>query len=217
MEQKIQMLIPIVLRTVGPIFLRSGLGGLGGAGANNSPSFDDDDEDDDNNDDDDNKESKDDNSISGANGRKVSISLPTFPPDDDDDDDEDDDVEEINDNKTNQDNKKESRSENDQGTSSTHNIPSIVSPSTSSPEALYPNIDLSVFDPEPSSSTTTEANHSAVKNDESPDSSDAILDKIALRQNDAAYLGSAPYVYELPPHQLDCENETKNNEFNSVR
>lgn len=202
MEQKIQMLIPIVLRTVGPILLRSGLGGLGGGGTNSSPSLDDDDDDDE----DDEKESKDDNTISGANGRKVSISLPTFPPDDDEDDDDED-----------KDNEKQSENKNDQGTSSTRNIPRIVSAST--PEPLNPNIDLSVFDPEPasSSSTTTTETPSSLNDDESNDESAVILDKIDLRQNDSSYLASAPYVYELPPHKPNCENESKNDEFNSIR
>ncbi|XP_037029657.1 nucleolin isoform X3 [Bradysia coprophila] len=207
-EQKIQMLIPIVLRTVGPIFLRSGLGGLGGAGTNNSPSFDDDDEDDD----DDDKETKDDNSISGANGRKVSISLPTFPPDDDEDEDNDDeDVEVVNDNKSDASNDiKQSPSIGDQGTSSTTSTPSVVSTSTLEP--LYQNIDLSVFDAEPSNSSTNQ--ELASLNVEVPNDSIAVAD---VRQNDSAYLGSAPYVYELPPHLPNCDNDTKNDEFNSVR
>lgn len=75
------MLLPFLLRTFGPILLRSGLGGLGGGGGGNSnPSFDDDDDDDD------------ENNVSGSNGRKVSISLPTFAPDDDDDDDDDEEM-----------------------------------------------------------------------------------------------------------------------------
>lgn len=205
MEQKIQMLLPILLRTFGPIFLRSGLGGLGGgAGTNNSPSFDEDDDDDD-----DDKEPKDDNSISGANGRKVSISLPTFPPDDDEDEDDDDN------NTADKVINKQSQSENDQGVSSTHNLPSIVSAST--PGVLNPNIDFSVFDAESSSSSTTEATPSSLNDDESQNISAAILDKVDLRQNDAAYLGSAPYVYELPPHKPNSEDESKNNEFNSIR
>ncbi|KAJ6640285.1 hypothetical protein Bhyg_13035 [Pseudolycoriella hygida] len=204
-EQKIQMLIPIVLRTVGPIFLRSGLGGLGGAGNNKAPSFDDDDEDDDDNEDD--KVSKDENTISGANGRKVSISLPTFPPDDDDDDD-DENEEEI------EDIKKQSQSANDQGTSSTFSLPTIVSAST--PGTLNPNIDLSVFDPEPTSSTTSKAVPESSNDDESQDNTVAIVDKIDLRQNDGESLGSAPYIYELPPYKSISENETKNDEFNAV-
>jgi len=197
-EQKIQMLIPFVLRTVGPILLRSGIGGLGGAGTNSSPSFDDDDDEDDKG-----KEAKDDNTISGANGRKVSISLPTFPPDDDDEEEEE------------ENNEKQSQVKNDQGTSSTNNIPSIVVSST--PVPLNPSIDLSVFDAEPSSSssTTTSTTPSSSNGDESSDDGPAILDKIDLRQNDSPYLATAPYVYELPPHNPD--NESKDDEFNSIR
>lgn len=86
------MLIPIILRTVGPILLQGGLGGLGGGGAAGANSFDDDDDDlDDDDDDDDDSKSNGDagkSSVSNKNGSKVSISLPTFAPDTDDDEDE---------------------------------------------------------------------------------------------------------------------------------
>lgn len=93
-QQKIQMLLPVVLRTLGPILLRSGIGGLGGGGATTSTTNDDDFGDDDDSDGD---STSDGNASTkkGSNGRKVSISLPTFPPDvDDDEDDDDEDAEE---------------------------------------------------------------------------------------------------------------------------
>lgn len=81
-QQKVQLILPVLLRTIGPILLRSGIGGAGGAGGTStSTSNDDDDSDDDT--------SGDSKTRTGSNGRKVSISLPTFPPDQDDDDDED--------------------------------------------------------------------------------------------------------------------------------
>uniref|UniRef100_A0A8D8AN31 (northern house mosquito) hypothetical protein n=1 Tax=Culex pipiens TaxID=7175 RepID=A0A8D8AN31_CULPI len=86
LDQKIQMITSYLFRTIGPILLRSGLGG--GAGGDNAGSrgSTDDDFDDDFDDDDDDK------NISSDNGRKVSISLPTFPPSTDDaDSDADDD------------------------------------------------------------------------------------------------------------------------------
>ncbi|KAG5683179.1 hypothetical protein PVAND_012475 [Polypedilum vanderplanki] len=75
LEQKLQMLIQFVVRTIGPILLRGGLGG-GATGATTSRSNIDDDFDD--FDDDDNEvddKKKDDD--------KVNISLPTFKPDTD--------------------------------------------------------------------------------------------------------------------------------------
>lgn len=83
-EEKIQLILPIILRNVGPLLLRGGLGGLSGGGASTS-SDDDDDDDDDFNDGNSNTSVKE-----GEDGRKVSISLPTFPPDTDDDEYEDD-------------------------------------------------------------------------------------------------------------------------------
>lgn len=83
-EEKIQIILPIILRNVGPLLLRGGLGGLSGGGTTNNGDAGDDDFDDD---DDDNTSVKE-----GDDGRKVSISLPTFPPDTDDDDDEDEDA-----------------------------------------------------------------------------------------------------------------------------
>lgn len=68
---------------MGPVLLRGGLGGLsggGGGGTTNNGHNDDDDFDDD-----------DETSVKeGDDGRKVTISLPTFPPDADDEDDEED-------------------------------------------------------------------------------------------------------------------------------
>lgn len=85
-EEKIQLILPIILRNVGPLLLRGGLGGLSGGGAATNPN-DDDDDDDDFNDGNSNTSVKE-----GDDGRKVSISLPTFPPDvDDEDEDEDED------------------------------------------------------------------------------------------------------------------------------
>lgn len=83
-QQKIQLVLPIILRTVGPILLRSGIGaGAGGAGAGTAA-------------DDDTEDDEDDGVVSGDSktrktqgGGKVSISLPTFPPDEDDDEDDD--------------------------------------------------------------------------------------------------------------------------------
>lgn len=85
LDQKIQMITSYLFRTIGPILLRSGLGG--GAGGDNAGSrgSTDDDFDDDFDDDDDDK------NISSDNGRKVSISLPTFPPSTDSSDSDDDD------------------------------------------------------------------------------------------------------------------------------
>ncbi|GAB0089316.1 hypothetical protein DMENIID0001_038350 [Sergentomyia squamirostris] len=74
-EQKIQMILPVLIRTVGPILLRGGLGGAsgGGTGGASSTSFDDDD----------------DTGSNGGSDRKVSVSLPVFEPGSDDDDDDD--------------------------------------------------------------------------------------------------------------------------------
>ncbi|XP_055713216.1 dentin matrix acidic phosphoprotein 1 isoform X2 [Phlebotomus papatasi] len=72
-EQKIQMILPILIRTVGPILLRGGLGGSSGGGGQTS------------NDDDDDIDSN-----GGSNDRKVSVSLPVFEPGSDDDDEDDD-------------------------------------------------------------------------------------------------------------------------------
>lgn len=84
-EEKIQLILPIILRNVGPLLLRGGLGGLSGGGGSTSTD-DDEDDDDDFNDGNSNTSVKE-----GEDGRKVSIVLPTFPPDiDDDDEDEDD-------------------------------------------------------------------------------------------------------------------------------
>ncbi|XP_055632478.1 uncharacterized protein LOC129772960 isoform X2 [Toxorhynchites rutilus septentrionalis] len=85
LDQKIQMITSYLFRTLGPIILRSGLGG-GGGGANaggRDTTKDDFDDDFDDDDDDDSKKN-----ISSDSGRKVSISLPTLPPSSDDDDDE---------------------------------------------------------------------------------------------------------------------------------
>lgn len=81
-QQKVQLILPVLLRTIGPILLRSGIGGAGGTGGTStSSSKDDDDSDDDT--------SGDSKTRTGSNGRKVSISLPTFPPDEDDESEED--------------------------------------------------------------------------------------------------------------------------------
>jgi hypothetical protein len=79
MDQKIQMITSVLFRTIGPLILRSGLGGGGGAGgANTNSSFDDDDDDDD-----DDKKSN-----MSRSGSKVRVSLPTFPPDSEEDEDD---------------------------------------------------------------------------------------------------------------------------------
>lgn len=89
-EEKVQLILPIILRNVGPLLLRGGLGGLSGGGGGAASNDDDDDFDDD---DDSGNESVSNNDGStstreGAGGRKVSISLPTFPPDTDEDDED---------------------------------------------------------------------------------------------------------------------------------
>lgn len=83
-QQKVQLFLPIILRTIGPILLRSGLGGAGGVGGTTTTNDDDED-------------GEDDGVVSGdsktrktGGGGKVSISLPTFPPDEDDDDEDED-------------------------------------------------------------------------------------------------------------------------------
>jgi hypothetical protein len=76
-EQKIQMLIQFVVRTIGPILLRGGLGGGGGGGAATTGTASRDDDFDDFDDDDD--------KTNDPNKGIVSISLPTFAPDNDDD------------------------------------------------------------------------------------------------------------------------------------
>ncbi|XP_058814053.1 dentin sialophosphoprotein [Topomyia yanbarensis] len=81
LDQKIQMITSYLFRTIGPILLRSGLGGgAGGANAGGRGTADDDFDDDFDDDDDTDK------NVSSDDGRKVSISLPTFPPSSDDDD-----------------------------------------------------------------------------------------------------------------------------------
>lgn len=77
--------MPIILRSVGPALLRGGLGGLsgGGGGTTSSNGHDDDDDFDDD---------EGTNVKEGSDGSKVSVSLPTFPPDTDDDDDDDEGV-----------------------------------------------------------------------------------------------------------------------------
>lgn len=69
------MLIQFVVRTVGPILLRGGLGGGGGTGTSNSRNNIDDDFDD--FDDDDSNDAED------KSSEKVNISLPTSKPDSD--------------------------------------------------------------------------------------------------------------------------------------
>ncbi|XP_058443007.1 nuclear pore complex protein DDB_G0274915 isoform X3 [Malaya genurostris] len=81
LDQKIQMITSYLFRTLGPIILRSGLGGGGGGANTGGRGTADDDFDDDFDDDDTDK------NVSSDNSRKVSISLPTFPPSSDDDDD----------------------------------------------------------------------------------------------------------------------------------
>lgn len=84
-EESVQLVLPIIFRNVGPLLLRGGLGGLSGGGGAMTNNSDDDDIDDDESD------TMTDNSGTstreGAGGRKVSISLPTFPPDTEDDED----------------------------------------------------------------------------------------------------------------------------------
>lgn len=75
-EQKIQMLIQFLVRTIGPILLRGGLGGGAGADTTNKnksidDDFDDFDDEEDNSVDDDKK----------GSSENVNISLPTFKPD----------------------------------------------------------------------------------------------------------------------------------------
>lgn len=91
-EEKVQIILPIILRNVGPLLLRGGLGGLSGGGASTNTDTDDDFDDDDSTANDGNSSTS---VRQGDNGRKVSISLPTFPPDTDDDD-EDEDADENN-------------------------------------------------------------------------------------------------------------------------
>lgn len=92
-EEKIQLILPIIFRNVGPLLLRSGgIGGLLGGGGGTSTTNDDDDDFDDDDNSDTNVANSDGGTTStrtGAGGRKVSISLPTFPPDTDDEDEED--------------------------------------------------------------------------------------------------------------------------------
>lgn len=91
-EEKVQIILPIILRNVGPLLLRGGLGGLSGGSGGATPSNDD--EDDDSDDFDDSSSST--STRQGDDGRKVSISLPTFPPDTDEDEDEDTETTESN-------------------------------------------------------------------------------------------------------------------------
>ncbi|XP_062537474.1 dentin sialophosphoprotein isoform X2 [Armigeres subalbatus] len=92
LDQKIQMITSYLFRTLGPILLRSGLGGGAGGNAGGRDSKDDDFDADFDDDDDDDKATDSEKSDSGSNGSdggsKVSISLPTFPPSDDNDDGE---------------------------------------------------------------------------------------------------------------------------------
>ncbi|XP_059616685.1 uncharacterized protein LOC132261753 [Phlebotomus argentipes] len=71
-EQKIQMILPVLIRTVGPLLLRGGLGGSSGGGTAQTGNGDDDDVE------------------TNAGDRKVSVSLPVFEPGSDDDDEDDD-------------------------------------------------------------------------------------------------------------------------------
>jgi len=77
-EQKIQGIVQVLFRTVGPLLLRGGIGG--GGGTTTSSSLDDDFDDDD--DDDDSATGS-----AGNGGRRVNVSLPTFAPFDDSDED----------------------------------------------------------------------------------------------------------------------------------
>lgn len=79
-EQKIQGIVQFLFRTVGPLILRGGLGGGNGSGtsgATTSSSFDDEFED----------SAEDTGTNSGSSGRKVAVSLPTFPPFEDSEED----------------------------------------------------------------------------------------------------------------------------------
>lgn len=94
LDQKIQMITSYLFRTIGPILLRSGLGGgAAGGNAGGRGGSTDDDFDADFDDDDDDKATDSGKSDSGSSsdegGQKVSISLPTFPPSSDDNDDDD--------------------------------------------------------------------------------------------------------------------------------
>lgn len=84
-EEKIQGIVQFLFRTIGPLILRGGLGG--GAGSSGGPtttsSFDDDFEDSD----EDTGSSSSSGSGSSSNGRKVAVSLPTFPPFEDSEED----------------------------------------------------------------------------------------------------------------------------------
>lgn len=84
-EEKIQIILPIILRNVGPLLLRGGLGGLSGGGGGGGTTNNNDDDDFDDDDDDTNTSVK-----AGEDGSKVSVSLPTFPPDTDEDEDDED-------------------------------------------------------------------------------------------------------------------------------
>ncbi|XP_031625033.1 mucin-5AC isoform X1 [Contarinia nasturtii] len=89
-EEKIQLILPIIFRNVGPLLLRGGLGGLsGGGGATNTNDDGDDFDDDDGDTSVSNSEGGTTSSRTGSGGRKVSISLPTFPPDTDDEEEDD--------------------------------------------------------------------------------------------------------------------------------
>lgn len=95
-QQKVQLLLPVILRTVGPVLLRSGIGGLGGGGGGGSTSTNDDDDGDD--DDDNENSSSNGGSVSSRksnDGRKVSISLPTFPPDADEEEEEEESANDV--------------------------------------------------------------------------------------------------------------------------
>lgn len=102
-EEKVQLILPIILRNVGPLLLRGGLGGLSGGGGGGAASNDDDDFEDDDDSGSDSVSSNDGSTSTreGAGGRKVSISLPTFPPDTDEDEEDDTDVNETSSNDNN--------------------------------------------------------------------------------------------------------------------
>lgn len=88
LDQKIQMITSYLFRTIGPILLRSGLGGGAGGNAGGRGTTDDDFDADFDDDDDKASDSDKNDSNSSEGGRKVSIDLPTFPPSSDDDGDD---------------------------------------------------------------------------------------------------------------------------------
>ncbi|XP_055297967.1 uncharacterized protein DDB_G0271670 isoform X1 [Sitodiplosis mosellana] len=87
-EETVQLILPIILRNVGPLLLRGGLGGLSGGGGAATNNDDDDDDFDEDETEVANRSGGATSTRQGSGGRKVSISLPTFPPDTEDEEEE---------------------------------------------------------------------------------------------------------------------------------